>query len=186
MNTKCTDCDSPAKVRGVCLSCYSKRKRAGTLQPRTLSDHGGYGTPEYHAWQQAKQRCLNPKDANYARYGGRGITMHAGWVHDFPAFLAYIGQKPSAKHQLDRIDNDGNYEPGNVRWATPKQNARNRSTTKLTAEQVRQILESSARHVDLAKQFNVSAKLIGNIKAGLRWKQDQLQQDQRSQGTGTY
>ena len=74
--------------------------------------------PEYVAWYSATQRCFNPKSAAFQNYGGRGISMCHEWRSSFYEFLAYIGWKPSRKHVLDRINNDGNYEPGNVRWAT--------------------------------------------------------------------
>lgn len=83
-------------------------------------------TPEYRAWQGMKDRCLNPNSEFYDRYGGRGITVHEGWVKDFSAFLDHVGARPSPAHSLDRIEVNGNYEPGNVRWATDVQQNRNR------------------------------------------------------------
>lgn len=83
--------------------------------------HGLAKTPTYNAWIAAKNRCFNEKNKRYHRYGGRGITMCREWVHDFPAFYAHVGTRPHSKLTLDRIDNDGNYEPGNVRWATRSQ-----------------------------------------------------------------
>lgn len=64
--------------------------------------------------------------SKYEHYGGRGITVCERWRESYPAFLADVGRKPSPQHSLDRIDNDGHYEPGNVRWATAKQQANNR------------------------------------------------------------
>lgn len=71
------------------------------------------------------QRCLNPNSDNYRWYGGRGITICLEWIDSFDAFLADMGERPTGM-TLDRINPDGNYEPGNVRWATPKEQARNR------------------------------------------------------------
>lgn len=88
--------------------------------------HGRSQTPEYRCWQQLKARCLNLNHRAYPNYGGRGITVHPDWVNDFEAFLAYVGPRPSSKHSLDRVDVDGNYEPGNVRWATWRTQAKNR------------------------------------------------------------
>jgi len=96
---------------------------------RTHGEKRGSGpTPEYAAWIQAKNRCYNPKVKRFDRWGGRGIKMWQGWMNDFPAFLGHIGRRPSPAHSLDRFpDNDGDYAPGNVRWATRSAQARNQS-----------------------------------------------------------
>jgi len=91
--------------------------------------HGMRRTPEYKAWSEAKQRCHNPNNDKFEWYGARGISVCDEWRDDFMAFYAHIGPKPSGRHQIDRIDNDKNYEPGNVRWATGKSNMMNRRNT---------------------------------------------------------
>lgn len=82
-------------------------------------------TPEYRAWSKIKERCFKPHHPSYTDYGGRGISMCARWRGSFPAFLADVGPRPSPAHSIDRIDNDGHYEPGNCRWATRSQQVRN-------------------------------------------------------------
>lgn len=80
--------------------------------------HGMYRTPEYQAWISIKARCYNPNSRNYKNYGGRGISMCSEWDADFMAFYEHIGPRPSDRHSIDRIDVNGHYEPGNVRWTT--------------------------------------------------------------------
>jgi hypothetical protein len=72
-----------------------------------------------------KARCENPKNPKYYRYGARGITVCRRWAESFEAFLSDMGERPSPHHSIDRINNNGNYDPGNCRWATPLQQARN-------------------------------------------------------------
>lgn len=86
-------------------------------------------SPEYRAWSAIKSRCLNPNVDCFDRYGGRGIKVCARWRRSFRIFLADVGPRPTPKHSIERIDNDGDYRPGNVRWALPKQQQNNRRDT---------------------------------------------------------
>jgi len=83
-------------------------------------------SPEYLIWCAMIARCTNEKADNYQWYGARGIRICDAWRRDYEAFLRDVGRRPSSDHSIDRIDSDGHYEPGNVRWATPQEQADNR------------------------------------------------------------
>jgi len=87
-------------------------------------------SPEYSAWSHMLQRCEQPKTKHYNRYGGRGISVCKQWATSYTSFLDDVGRRPSELHTLDRIDNDGNYEPTNVRWANMQVQTINRGSNK--------------------------------------------------------
>jgi DNA-binding CsgD family transcriptional regulator len=118
-----TEKDIATKKLGRVMSCGCFHKVSASQR---ATKHGRTGTPEYITWASMKVRCYKPSNKNYVNYGGRGITVCPEWLDDFEAFLAYMGPRPSPKHSIDRIDNDGNYEPGNVRWADRYVQSRNR------------------------------------------------------------
>jgi hypothetical protein len=95
--------------------------------------HGLSKTAEYQRWIGMKARCLNPTHPSYPWYGAKGITVHPLWMNDFPAFLSEIGPCPTPKHTVDRIDGTKGYEPGNVRWATMREQNRNKSNLRVVS-----------------------------------------------------
>lgn len=101
-------------------------KSCGCLSKDRATKHGMHNTSEYRIWQQAKERCHNPKKTSYARYGGRGIFMVPEWRADFQRFFRDMGPRPSTEHTLERVDNDGPYAPWNCVWATKETQYRNR------------------------------------------------------------
>lgn len=99
----------------------SNRRR--TKHGHASRDRGA--TKVYRAWVGIKQRCTKPSCSAWHRYGGRGITMHKPWINSFDKFYSYIGDPPTDLHTIDRINNDRGYVPGNVRWATRKEQSNN-------------------------------------------------------------
>jgi hypothetical protein len=101
-----------------------------------------------------KYRCLNPNDHAYKDYGGRGIKVCDEWRRSYPAFIAHVGKRPSGDYHLDRIDNNGNYEPGNVRWATRSQQQRNiRTNLYIQHEGCRRLLIEVCEELGLEYSF---------------------------------
>lgn len=123
-------CSKKVTERGLCHMHYQRMWTNGTLG--TLNEqHRLRAVPEYRIWAHLKGRCLNEKDKDYKNYGARGIRVCDRWLHSFKAFYEDMGPRPSSKHSIDRIDNDGNYEPGNCRWATSKEQNNNKRKMKL-------------------------------------------------------
>lgn len=94
--------------------------------------HEKCGSITFICWIKMRERCLDKNCKEYPAYGGRGIGIHLPWIDSFETFLRDVGERPSLLHSLDRFpDQNGNYEPGNIRWATNKEQARNRRTNRL-------------------------------------------------------
>jgi hypothetical protein len=125
---KVSVCSSTALVSGQTTSC-------GCFQRQRCSEangtHRGRGTCEYAIYKSMLNRCSNPNAEGYGYYGGRGIRVCDRWRSGFATFLEDMGKKPTPRHSIDRINVDGNYEPGNCRWATPKEQGANRRNTKM-------------------------------------------------------
>jgi hypothetical protein len=129
----CCECGSQRIVREFHLKTGHTRscgclKRDLISSARTTHGHTrNYKiSSEYHSWIAMVRRCYRPKHETFSYYGGRGITICDEWQNSFASFIEHLGLKPSPLHTLDRIDNSRGYEPGNVRWATKKEQMRNR------------------------------------------------------------
>ena len=151
--------DIYAVIKGAIRSC-------GCLKFDTMSarntTHGLSDTFEHRVWQGMRSRCRNPNTQSYARYGGRGISVCARW-DDFSKFIEDVGKSPSSKHSLDRINNNGNYEPGNCRWATRIEQARNQSRTKVSMSDAMSILKLRSQGLSrkaISARMSVS---VGNV-----------------------
>lgn len=161
-------CGNVVTVRSVSLrsgstkSCGCFQKESVAARPTVRHGHArdsGH-TPTYSAWKSMLQRCFNPRHKHFYRYGGRGISICARW-RTFEAFLADVGPRPE-KTSIERINNDGNYEPGNCRWATQHEQTRNMSRNRVL------VLDGVARCVsDWSQILGVSTStLFGRIKRG--------------------
>lgn len=131
------DCGTERAVRTCHLRTGSSKGCGCTKNAKTSAlrkKHGySHNDPrgEYSIWCQMIGRCENPSNTSYRLYGARGIRVSPRWRGDFSAFLRDVGERPTLGHSIDRIDLNGHYEPGNVRWATAKQQARNTRRNRL-------------------------------------------------------
>lgn len=113
-------------VRGLIKACGCLCNHKVRPRPKC----GQSNSHERRAWRHLISRCRNTRDRMYPNYGGRGINVCQRWLNSFEAFLEDMGPRPSPGHSIDRIDNDGNYEPGNCRWTTRVEQARNKTSTR--------------------------------------------------------
>jgi hypothetical protein len=132
-------CDC-GKIKEIVLTRLSRVKSCGCLLREMHINgnanfrHGHWKnskpTPEHNAWVRMRQRCYNENRDNYRYYGGRGITVCERWRSSFENFFADMGPRPSPAHSIDRINNDGDYEPSNCRWATRSEQMKNTHRSK--------------------------------------------------------
>lgn len=120
------ECIKNARYRGLCTGHFRE------LHPEAVQTLRDF-EPEYGIYKLMLKRCSNPNDSHYHRYGGRGIKVCDEWKGrgGYSRFLSHVGRRPSPKYSVDRINNNGNYEPGNVRWATKHEQAANTSRNNL-------------------------------------------------------
>jgi len=173
------DCGNARTVKGSSLTAGTSQScgcLSRELTGKKFFKHGyarrGKLTRAYEVWLNMRNRCNNSNHPSYKNYGGRGISVYIRW-NNFENFLKDMGEPPDGL-EIDRIDNDGNYEPGNCRWATSKQqktNNRKPKLTKLKVQVIKKLLtESSLTLRAIADIFNVTDVHIGHIKSNRAWK----------------
>ncbi len=163
---------SRTKSCGCLLGQHKKLCLYRDLARDQAKKHGMTKTPTYRTWCEMIQRCTNPKREKYARYGGRGITVCERWASSFESFMEDMGKRPLGM-TLDRFPNrDGNYEKTNCRWATSREQADNRSATKLNPDlinEIRRRFEHGESQTSIARRFSVTAGHVNNIIARRTW-----------------
>jgi predicted DNA-binding protein (UPF0251 family) len=154
----------------------NKTTSCGCYKIQKATTHGLIKHPIYKVWADMKTRCYNPKHKHFHRYGGRGIKVCDDWENDFKKFYDFCTQNGYKKGlEIDRINNDGNYEPKNCRFVTHIKNVRNRSTTKLNWETVQEIRNAKLLNPELTQEefavaYGVGKTTIHNILNNERWR----------------
>ena len=152
---KC-DCGNEITVKSNSLNT-NHTKSCGCLQRDQVTTHGMTKSPEYSVWHGMLQRCSNPNNDSYAYYIGRDITVCDRWINSFENFYADMGPRPSPDYSIDRIDNNGNYEPGNCKWSTPEEQANNRRDNLLFTHKNKQYTI-----LQLAEEYNINPINVRN------------------------
>ena len=170
------DCGSQVVARasnlrgGYTRSCGCL-KYEETSKRRRKHGHSVPETSEYRTWKSLKGRCNNPNDKAFHNYGDRGITICDRWRNSFENFFADMGPRPP-NLSLERIDNDGNYEPGNCVWDTRRKQNRNQRRTKLTehkAALIRERFLAGLSSREIASEFGVTKSTVRKINRGELW-----------------
>lgn len=156
-------CDCGATVTGLAYVLKRKENASCGCAPTIKSNHihGLSETAEHKAYCSAMSRCRNSRAIKYKWYGGRGIEFR---YNDFVQFFEDVGLKPTTRHSLDRIDVDGHYEPGNVKWSTQKEQMRNVRTNRLIATPLGDMLMTDAAHA-----FSLAKTTLSNRINRLGW-----------------
>lgn len=132
-------CDPRLLLNGQTTSCGCRHREVVSRVCASRATHNMTRTTEYNTWIKIRDRCKNPRNNKFSDYGGRGISVCERWDASFEAFFADMGPKPKRSWSIDRINVDGNYEPGNCRWASPATQSNNRRITRMVEYEGRQI-----------------------------------------------
>lgn len=168
------NCERNIVGKGYCSKHYKRFNKYGDPLYFKREMHGKHKLPEYSVWKGMKSRCSNSNMPCYPKYGGRGINVCEEWKKSFSVFYKDMGPRPTSTHQIDRINNDGNYEPGNCEWVTPLNNNRKRDFSRLDLQKANKIrLLYKAGNISqqqLSNMFGVTKTNIRNIIHNRIWK----------------
>jgi hypothetical protein len=167
-------CGRKYLAKGYCSRHYDHLRKLGNTDFESMKIKDNRSKhPLFAIYNALMNRCYNPNDKGYKRYGGRGITVCEKWKNSFWEFAKDMGEKPFDKAQIDRIDNNKGYEPSNCRWVDRVTNIRNSRTAKLDVKKVKiikSLLKKGHKLKTIADKFNVDFTLIGHIKRNRIWK----------------
>jgi hypothetical protein len=168
------DCGGTAIVQSFFLRKNQRGCMECSLRNRIKHGHASNNsmTPTYRSWQAMLRRCLSKTDGDFGRYGAIGITVCDRWRDSFENFLADMGERPE-RTTIDRQNVYGNYEPGNCRWATSSEQARNKRLTKLEhhePEQIRWLVSTGCSQTEVGRFFGISCGSVSKIVNGYQWR----------------
>lgn len=159
-------------VSGRTKSCGCQRSQRISHRMKRhghASRAGGLASPTYSTWASMIQRCTNPKVRCWERYGGRGISVCPRWLESFENFLADMGEKPRKGMSIERLDSDGNYQPGNCVWASARTQNRNKTNTYLTPEIVQQLQSGVLSIEDAEATLGIKRNTLRAAASGQNW-----------------
>lgn len=166
------DCGRKRLVKGRSRLTRATTPSCGCARSISKVKHGRSESRLYRIWAAMRARCRNKRNSAYRYYGARGIRVCERWDLSFEAFLADMGEPPTDRHSIDRINNDGNYEPGNCRWVTQNIQTQNSRHAKLTVEDVDSIrlrVAAGATTTDLSREYGVSQCTIAAATRGVHF-----------------
>lgn len=173
--TTCSEdgCEKKVVALGLCGMHRKRLKRHGHTKQTRPADWGKRENhPLYQTWLGMRRRCSDEKYRDFLNYGARGITVCDKWQNDFWAFVSDMGPKPSKRHSVERMDNNGNYTPDNCKWATYEEQARNRRSAVITEDlaiEIKRRMKFGDNLGDIARAMKLSYGQVRNVAVGQSW-----------------